>query len=84
MEIPENLDELIEQEKRSLACEYFEEAWLEMREDGLSAKLIAEVYIDLALKKLILEQGGSEATKLITYFKELNEMGFIQGSRTIQ
>jgi len=82
--IPKNLDELIEQEKRSLAAEYFEEAWLEMRDDGLNAKLIAEVFMDLALKKLINEKGDQEASRMIAHFKELDDMGFIPANRTIQ
>jgi hypothetical protein len=82
--IPKNLDDLIEKEKRSLAGEYFEEAWMEMREDGLSARLIAEVYIDLALKKLVVENGDAEASKLLAHFRKLDEMGFIPASHTLQ
>ena len=82
--IPENIDELIEKEKRSLAGEYFEEAWQGMQQDGLSADIVAEVYIDLALKKLISEKGGSEASKLIAHFKQMDDMGFIPATGTIQ
>lgn len=83
-DIPKNLDKLMEDAKRSLTEEYFEEAWLELREDGVSARTIAEVYIDLALKKLIAEKGGEEASELISHFKALDDMGFIPGNRTLQ
>lgn len=83
-EIPENLEELIEQEKRSLAKEYFTDAWSEVQIENLGTELVAEVFIKETIDRLATERGNEEASKLIAHIKELDEMGILSSGHTLQ
>jgi len=82
--IPENLDDLIDQEKRSLAKEYFADAWAEVQVENLGTDLVAEVFIQEIIERLAIERGSEEASKLIKHFKNLDEMGILPLQRTLQ
>lgn len=80
----DDIDTLIENEKRALAEECFREVWNELTDEGIDANIIAEVFVEAALKRLVDERGNDQASKLISHFKELDEMGFLPSNRTIQ
>ena len=88
MSVPTNmsasLKRLIENEKRELVRERFHETWEELGLEDIEPDMIAEIFIDAALKRLISERGGKEASKLIAHFKELDEIGFLSERHTIQ
>ncbi len=79
-----SLKQLIANEKRELVRECFREVWEELSLEDIEPDMIAEVFIDSALKRLISERGGQEASKLIAHFKELDEIGFLPGRHTLQ
>lgn len=80
----DNIDELIEKEKRALALECFREVWSELSEEGIDSAVIAEVFVESALKQLVLEKGNQRASELLAHFRELDEMGFLPSTRTLQ
>lgn len=82
--IPDNLDDLIEQEKRALAKEYFSDIWADIQAENLGTELIVEVFIQEAIERLANEKGMDEASKLITHFKNLDELGVLPIQRTLQ
>ena len=79
-----SLERLIENEKRELVRECFRETWEELRLEDIEPDMIAEIFVDAALKRLISERGGPEASKLIAHFMELDEIGFLSERHTIQ
>lgn len=79
-----SLEDLIENEKRALVRECFSEVWEELRLEDIEPKAIAEIFIDAALKRLIDERGDKEATRLIAHFKELNDVGFLTQTHSLQ
>ena len=79
----DDLKSLIEREKRNLADEYFNEIWEAAQEDGIDGNIMAEAFIEGALSKLS-EENSVEVSRLIAHFKELDEMGLLRGTRTIQ
>lgn len=82
--IPDNLDDLIDQEKRALAKEYFSDIWTDIQAENLGTHLIVEVFIQEAIERLAFEKGMDEASKLITHFKNLDELGILPLQRTLQ
>lgn len=82
--IPDNLDDLIDQEKRALAKEYFSDIWADIQAENLGTHLIVEVFIQEAIERLANEKGMEEASKLITHFKNLDELGILPLQRTLQ
>ncbi len=82
--IPDNLDDLIDQEKRALAKEYFSDIWSDIQAENLGTELIVEVFIQEAIERLANEKGMEEASKLITHFKNLDELGILPLQRTLQ
>jgi len=83
-EICTDLDKLIEDEKRALVRECFSDVWEELSEEGVEIGMVAEVFIESALKKLVSERGNKEASKLIAHFKQMDEMGFLPERHTLQ
>jgi hypothetical protein len=81
---PQNLDDLIEKEKKALAREYFSEIWADIKIENLETELIAEVFVQEALERLADENGLEKASKLITYFKDMDELGVLPVQRTLQ
>lgn len=79
-----SIKQLIENEKRELVRECFLETWEELSLEGIDPEIIAEIFIDAALKRLISQGGGQEASNLITHFKQLDETGFLAGRHTLQ
>lgn len=82
--IPDNLDDLIDQEKRALAKEYFSDIWTDIQAENLGTQLIVEVFIQECIERLASEKGMEEASKLITHFKNLDELGILPLQRTLQ
>lgn len=85
VDTPENddLKTLIEREKRNLADEYFNEIWEAALEDGIDGNIMAEALLQGSLSKLS-EDNCVEASRLINHYKEMDEMGLLRGTRTIQ
>lgn len=82
--IPDNLDDLIDQEKRALAKEYFSDIWTDIQAENLGTDLIVEVFIQEAIERLANEKGMEQASKLISHFKNLDELGVLPLQRTLQ
>ena len=83
-EVSQDIDTLIENEKRALVEECFREVWAELTEEAIDPALIAETFIESALKRLVVERGNEQASKLLAHFRELDEMGFLPSTRTLQ
>ena len=83
-DIPENLDDLIDQEKRELAKEYFSDIWTDIQAENLGTDLIVEVFIQEAIERLANDRGTEEVSKLISHFKDLDELGILPVQRTLQ
>ncbi len=82
--IPENLDDLIDQEKRALAKEYFSDIWADIQAENLGTELIVEVFVQEAIERLANEKDMEEASKLISHFKNMDELGILPVQRTLQ
>lgn len=82
--IPENLDDLIDQEKRALAKEYFADLWADIQVENLGTEMIVEVFVQEAIEHLANEKGSEEASKLISHFKNMDELGILPLQRTLQ
>lgn len=82
--IDSDLSLLIENEKRELARGYLLEMWEELREEGLEPELLATEFVESTLKRLAAECGGPEATRLISRVTQLDEMGLLPETRSIQ
>lgn len=83
-DIPDNLDELIDQEKRALAKEYFSDIWSDIQAENLGTDLVVEVFVQEAIERLANEKGLEQASKLITHFKNMDELGILPLQRTLQ
>ncbi len=83
-DIGEDLDTLIENEKRALIEQCFREVWAELTDEDIEPGLVAEVFAEATLKRLAKERGGEKASKLIAHLIELDEMGFLPPERTLQ
>ena len=82
--IPENLDDMIDREKRALVKEYFSDIWSDIQAEDLGTDLIVEVFIQEAIEKLANEKGTEEVSRLISHFKNLDELGILPVQRTLQ
>lgn len=83
-DIPDNLDDLIDQEKRALAKEYFSDIWSDIQAENLGTDIVVEVFIQEAIERLANEKGLEQASKLITHFKNMDELGILPLQRTLQ
>lgn len=79
-----NIEELIQNEMRALAGEYFEDVWNEVLAEDLDIQLVAEVFIERVLKKIAKERGEDCASKLVSHFHKMDEMGFLPEARVLQ
>lgn len=79
-----SLDELIQIEMRALAAEYFEDVWKDVIAEDLDIQLIAEVFIESALKKVTQERGEITASELVSHFNKMDEIGFLPEARVLQ
>jgi len=84
IKIAENIDDLIEKEKKALAKEYFDDIWSDIQAEDLGTDLIVEVFVHQALERLASEKGVEQVSRLIAYFKNLDEMGILPAERTLQ
>ena len=82
--IPENIDDLIDQEKKALAKEYFSDIWSDIQAENLGTELVVEVFIQEAIERLANEKGLEQASKLISHFKNMDELGTLPVQRTLQ
>jgi len=79
-----DLHAFIEKEMRALAGEYFEELWDEIEESNLDLDVIGEVLIERILGKIAASKGEEAASKLVTHFSEMDQMGVLAGQRVLQ
>lgn len=82
--VPKNIDELIDQEMRALAGEYFEDIWKDIELEDLDIQMVAEVFIEKTLKKIVAERGEACASKLVSHFHAMDEIGFLPDARILQ
>jgi hypothetical protein len=70
-----DLKSFIEKETRALAGEFFEEIWDEIEEANLETDVVAEVFIQRTLAKLAASKGDTSASRMVSHFSKLDEMG---------
>lgn len=80
----DEIDALILEEKKSIAREYFVEAWEAAIADGIDADLIAETMVEGSLNELASHKGDVEAAKLISAIRSMETNGEFLGDKTIQ
>ena len=78
------IDELIEEQQRELARQYFAEIWENAVADGIDTEIVAEVIIERSLHEIARHQGNNAASRLISHFNELDKLGFLPVSQTLQ
>ena len=79
-----DLQDFIDKEMRALAGEYFEELWEEIEDANLDIDVIGEVLIEKILGKIAASKGEAAASKLVTHFSKMDEMGVLAGQRVLQ
>lgn len=79
-----DLQAFIEKEMRALAGEYFEELWEEIEESNLDLDVIGEVLIERILGKIATAKGEKAASRIVTHFANMDEMGVLAGQRVLQ
>lgn len=80
----ENLDELIAEEKRLVAEEYFLEAWQAAEEDGIECDILARAFATRLLRKLTRDLGPLAADAFLDDLKRDADAGEFMSRRTIQ
>ncbi len=80
----DKFEQLIAQEKRAYARESFGEFWSNSVADGVEAEVLAETVIEAALNELSHTQGSREASRLISQFKKMDELGLFPAGKTMQ
>lgn len=80
----DQIDALILEEKKSIAREYFVEAWESAIADGIDADLLAKTMVEGSLNELASNKGDEEAAKLIGAIRSMETNGEFLGDKTIQ
>lgn len=80
----QELEELILLEKRAVTRELINQAWDEAALEEIETSIIAETCINLALEKLASTGNSADISRLIKHFKNLDELGVMPVSTTLQ
>ncbi|MEM0899739.1 MAG: hypothetical protein AAGI92_07280 [Pseudomonadota bacterium] len=80
----EELDSIIEREKRHMAREVHDEAWADGYLEGIDAQLLAEAAICRALEETVLLEGEDAALSLLESIRERVVSGDFNAHRTVQ
>jgi hypothetical protein len=78
------LDEMIVEEKKRVAVEYFREAWMAAVAEGIESHILAESALYIALSELTLEQGEGSVETIVNRLPDQVKNGAFLVNRTIQ
>lgn len=79
-----DMDEIIEREKRMVALEVHSEAWADGAMEGIDLNILADAAIATALEETIRELGEDAALQLVESLRERILAGEFSPTRTIQ
>jgi hypothetical protein len=78
------MDEIIEREKRIAALEFHSEAWADGAMEGIEPSILADAAIATALEETIREQGEDAALTLVESLRDRILCGEFTPNRTVQ
>jgi hypothetical protein len=78
------LDEMIIEEKRRVAVEFFRDAWFTALEEGIEPHILAESAMYTALSELTRNQGESSVSAIVNRLPQQVENGEFLIDRVIQ
>ena len=78
------MDEIVEREKRMAALEVHSEAWADGAMEGIDADILADAAIATALEETIRELGEDAAIQLVETLRDRILAGEFSPSRTLQ
>ncbi|WP_394688649.1 hypothetical protein [Hoeflea sp.] len=81
---PEELDELIIQEKLQVALELQHDAWAESTADGIETEIIADAAMITAIRETVRALGEDQAEALIDSLRERILAGEFSPERVLQ
>lgn len=81
---PEELDELIVQEKLQVALELQHDAWAESTADGIETEIIADAAMITAIRETVRALGEDQAEALIDSLRERILAGEFSPERVLQ
>lgn len=81
---PDELDELIIQEKLQVALELQYDAWAESAADGIEPEIIADAAISTAIRETVRALGEDQAEALIASLRERILAGEFSPERVLQ
>lgn len=81
---PDELDELIIQEKLQVALELQHDAWAESTADGIEPEIIADAAISTAIRETVRVLGEDQAEALVDSLRERILAGEFSPERVLQ
>lgn len=81
---PDELDELIIQEKLQVALELQHDAWAESTADGIEPEIIADAAISTAIRETVRALGEDQAEALVDSLRERILAGEFSPERVLQ
>ncbi|WP_299861457.1 hypothetical protein [uncultured Hoeflea sp.] len=81
---PDELDELIIQEKLQVALELQHDAWAESTADGIEPEIIADAAISTAIRETVRVLGEDQAEALVDSLRERILAGEFSPERILQ
>ena len=78
------LDEMIIEEKKRVAVEYFRDAWFATLAEGIEPHILAESAMFAVLSELTRAQGETSATAIVDQLPQQLENGDFLVDRTLQ
>ncbi len=78
------LDEMIVEEKKRVAVEFFREAWTAALAEGIEPQILAESAVFTALSELSREQGEAGVVAIVNHLPEQIENGQFVIDRVLQ
>ncbi|MDY8110474.1 hypothetical protein U0C82_15130 [Fulvimarina sp. 2208YS6-2-32] len=85
LDLPKNeLDEIIQAEKKQVALEYHNEAWADGISEGIESEILAETALATAMTELVRLYGEDHAIDMIDGLRRRVEFGEFRANQTIQ
>ena len=83
-ETPDNLDDLIREEKQRVAAEFIEDAWNSAMQEGIEPSILAESGLMALLTRYHAHDGENAVVTLIDSLTEKLDCGAFDAHRVIQ
>ena len=80
----DELDALIEEEKKRVAQEYFQDAWSSAVQEGIEPAILAESAIFAIMRQLGETEGDAAVSELIDALPDLQECGQFLTDKKLQ